>query len=247
MLDALLSWDGWTVTQLPAEQAAIFRLEGVPPSEEFLFIQESEALEILFCRKGGLFLEWAGHRRLSLSTDQVLFLPVRTEAYRGRFASEPFYGTLVRDYYVIKALEVLFLLHAQREGLALTPQCDYHTQSQIETIREIQKYMVGHLDERLTVRSLSQQFRISGTALKSCFRQVYGVPVHQYLLEQRMARAAELLTTTTQSVLQISTVVGYSSVSQFGIAFKRRYHMPPAQFRRNANKNPFTTVPDQNR
>ena len=82
MLDALLSWDGWTVTQLPAEQAAIFRLEGVPPSEEFLFIQESEALEILFCRKGGLFLEWAGHRRLSLSTDQVLFLPVRTEAYR---------------------------------------------------------------------------------------------------------------------------------------------------------------------
>ena len=175
MLDALLSWDGWTVTQLPAEQAAIFRLEGAPPSEEFPFIQESEALEILFCRKGGLILEWAGHRRLSLSADQVLFLPVRTEAYRGQFASESFYGTLVRmeekaawsalramhsdlgesisracndpcmlkaalwsealfsaldymqpghigDYYVIKALEVLFLLHAQREGLALPPQ-----------------------------------------------------------------------------------------------------------------------------
>ena len=117
----------------------------------------------------------------------------------------------IGDYYVIKALEVLFLLHAQREGLALTPQCDYHTQSQIETIREIQKYMVGHLDERLTVRSLSQQFRISGTALKSCFRQVYGVPVHQYLLEQRMARAAELLTTTTQSVLQISTAIPASA------------------------------------
>ena len=206
MLDALLSWDGWTVTQLPAEQAAIFRLEGAPPSEEFPFIQESEALEILFCRKGGLILEWAGHRRLSLSADQVLFLPVRTEAYRGQFASESFYGTLVRmeakaawsalramhsdlgesisrawndpcmlkaalwsealfsaldymqpghigDYYVIKALEVLFLLHAQREGLALPPQCDYHTHSQIETIREIQKYLVGHLDERLTIPS----------------------------------------------------------------------------------------------
>ena len=50
----------------------------------------------IFAAKGGLILEWAGHRRLSLSTDQVLFLPVRTEAYRGRFASEPFYGTLVR-------------------------------------------------------------------------------------------------------------------------------------------------------
>ena len=48
MLDALLSWDGWTVTQLPAEQADIFRLAGVPPSEEYLFIQESEAQEIKF-------------------------------------------------------------------------------------------------------------------------------------------------------------------------------------------------------
>lgn len=295
MLDALLSWDGWTVTQLPAEQRLSSDWREPPPSEEFPFIQESEALEILFCRKGGLILEWAGHRRLSLSADQVLFLPVRTEAYRGQFASESFYGTLVRmeakaawsalramhsdlgesisrawndpcmlkaalwsealfsaldymqpghigDYYVIKALEVLFLLHAQREGLALPPQCDYHTHSQIETIREIQKYLVGHLDERLTIQMLSQQFRISGTALKSCFRQVYGVPIHQYLLEQRMAQAAELLTTTTQSVLQISTAVGYSSVSQFGIAFKQRYHMPPSQFRRNANKNPFATV-----
>lgn len=279
----------------PRSRRLSFRLEGAPPSEEFPFIQESEALEILFCRKGGLILEWAGHRRLSLSADQVLLLPVRTEAYRGQFASESFYGTLVRmeakaawsalramhsdlgesisrawndpcmlkaalwsealfsaldymqpghigDYYVIKALEVLFLLHAQREGLALPPQCDYHTHSQIETIREIQKYLVGHLDERLTIQMLSQQFRISGTALKSCFRQVYGVPIHQYLLEQRMAQAAELLTTTTQSVLQISTAVGYSSVSQFGIAFKQRYHMPPSQFRRNANKNPFATV-----
>ncbi len=141
----------------------------------------------------------------------------------------------IGDYYVIKALEVLFLLHAQRgAGPDTAVRLPYPKPDRDHT--RIQKYMVGHLDERLTVRSLSQQFRISGTALKSCFRQVYGVPVHQYLLEQRMARAAELLTTTTQSVLQISTVVGYSSVSQFGIAFKRRYHMPPAQFRRNANK-----------
>lgn len=193
-----------------------------PPSEEFPFIQESEALEILFCRKGGLILEWAGHRRLSLSADQVLFLPVRTEAYRGQFASESFYGALIRmeakaawsalramhsdlgesisrawndpcmlkaalwsealfsaldymqpghigDYYVIKALEVLFLLHAQREGLALPPQCDYHTHSQIETIREIQKYLVGHLDERLTIQILSQQFRISRHSVEVLF------------------------------------------------------------------------------
>lgn len=273
-----------------------FRLEGAPPSEEFPFIQESELWRSYFCRKGGLILEWAGHRRLSLSADQVLFLPVRTEAYRGQFASESFYGTLVRmeakaawsalramhsdlgesisrawnDPCMLKAAlwsEALFSaldymqpghimeitmssrrwrfcscsMHSER-GWPYLQACDYHTHSQIETIREIQKILGGAPGERLTIQMLSQQFRISGTALKSCFRQVYGVPIHQYLLEQRMAQAAELLTTTTQSVLQISTAVGYSSVSQFGIAFKQRYHMSPSQFRRNANKNPFATV-----
>ncbi|MFQ8908341.1 MAG: helix-turn-helix domain-containing protein [Subdoligranulum sp.] len=89
---------------------------------------------------------------------------------------------------------------------------------------------------------LSQQFRISGTALKSCFRQVYGVPIHQYLLEQRMAQAAELLTTTTQSVLQIS----YSSriFQRQPVRHRVQAALPYAssQFRRNANKNPFATV-----
>ena len=161
MLDALLSWDGWTVTQLPAEQAAIFRLEGVPPSEEFLFIQESEALEILFCRKGELFLEWAGHRRLSLSTDQVLFLPVRTEAYRGRFASEPFYGTLVR----MEAKTAWSTLRAMHSDLgesisrAWNDPCMLRAALWSEALFSALDYMqLGHIGDYYVIKALEVLF-----------------------------------------------------------------------------------------
>lgn len=67
-----------------------------PPRKSSRLSRSRRLWRSYFAAKAGLFWEWAGHRRLSLSADQVLFLPVRTEAYRGQFASESFYGTLVR-------------------------------------------------------------------------------------------------------------------------------------------------------
>ena len=47
-----------------------------------------------------------------------------------------------------------------------------------------------------------------------------------------MRKAAALLADTEQTVLEIAVAVGYGSVSQFGVAFKERYHMAPSQYRR---------------
>ena len=45
-------------------------------------------------------------------------------------------------------------------------------------------------------------------------------------------RAAELLCTTNQPIAQVASAVGYESVSQFGMVFKRQYRMTPSQYRR---------------
>ncbi len=140
------------------------------------------------------------------------------------------------NYCAIKVLELLYLFHA---GGALKPGCSripYLDRQQVRTVQDIHNYILEHLEQRLTIQQLSRQFRISGTNLKACFRQLYGMPIHQYFLERRMARAAQLLCSTNQTVLQIAAAVGYSSVSQFGVAFKARYHVSPSQFRRDSKK-----------
>ena len=53
-----------------------------------------------------------------------------------------------------------------------------------------------------------------------------------YLADWRLELGAESLRTTSRSVLQIASEVGYESEAAFNRAFKRRFGKPPAQYRR---------------
>lgn len=136
------------------------------------------------------------------------------------------------NYCVLKVLELLYLAHT---GGGAQPDGDRRLDSQqAELMEQVHDHILEHLEQRLTIQQISQRFGISSTSLKAYFRQFYGVPIHQYILNHRLAWAAQLLCTTKLSVLQISAAVGYGSVSQFGVAFKSKYHMSPSQFRAEA-------------
>ena len=64
------------------------------------------------------------------------------------------------------------------------------------------------------------------------FRHFLGVPSMAYLTHWRMQLGAQLLTSTSHSVAQISAEVGYESDEPaFNRAFKREFGSPSARFR----------------
>ena len=140
-------------------------------------------------------------------------------------------------YSMHKAAELLYLIAGGSPLLPLPPESVLRDHYMVDTVRRVQEYMVSHLAEPLTIDQLSARFRISPTALKDSFRQTYGRPIHQYLLEKRVQHAAELLHHSSLSIVDIAAAVGYNSASQFGVAFKRRYRLTPSQFRREARKS----------
>ena len=140
-------------------------------------------------------------------------------------------------YSALKAAELLYLVGADSPLLALPPETAFRDHYLTDTVRQVQEYMVSHLSDPLTIDQLSARFRISPTALKDSFRQTYGRPIHQYLLEKRVQHAAELLHQSPLSIVDIAAAVGYNSASQFGVAFKRRYQLTPSQFRRQSRNN----------
>lgn len=147
-------------------------------------------------------------------------------------------------YCTLKATELLYLLCCYSPLLSLIPAGTYYDRHQTRTVQQVHDYMMSSLDQRLTIQLLSQRFHISPTLLKGCFRQLYGQSIHQYLLNRRLEHAAELLSTTSQPILQIASAVGYESVSQFGVAFKRKYHVPPSKYRRmERQKNAYLSHP----
>ena len=135
-------------------------------------------------------------------------------------------------YCILKTLELLYLLSCHSPLLAEPVVAGYYDDHQVQSVREVRAYMLAHLAEPMTIPALCRRFHLSSTLLKSCFRALYGRPIHSWLREQRLQYAADLLTATSQPVQQVAAAAGYSSTSQFGVAFRERYRMTPSQYRR---------------
>ena len=107
-------------------------------------------------------------------------------------------------YSAIKAIELLYLISTDSPLLTMPPESVSRDHYLTDTVRQVQEYMVSHLSDPLTIDQLSARFRISPTALKDIFRQTYGRPIHQYLLEKRVQHAAELLHRSPLSIVDIA-------------------------------------------
>lgn len=137
------------------------------------------------------------------------------------------------EYYGIwKAIELLYLLCTHNHLPIQSPSQTTISSRLAPTISAIHAYMQQHLDEKLTIASLSHLFCISPTTLKQGFRNLYGESVHTVLQHMRITRAAKLLASSTMTVLQIAQLVGYDGVSQFNMVFKKTYGVTPTQYRK---------------
>ena len=131
---------------------------------------------------------------------------------------------------VWKSVELLYLLCNPKGQEDSAPALERET---VRRLAEICRYMEEHLDESLTISALSRRACLSTTTFKEGFRRLYGLPVHTWLRQRRIERAAELLRGSALSVLGVAQSVGYGSASQFSAAFRRQYGVPPAQYRKN--------------
>ncbi|MEE0511870.1 MAG: AraC family transcriptional regulator [Peptococcaceae bacterium] len=136
-------------------------------------------------------------------------------------------------YILWKALELLYLLSC-RDLFAETAPAAHTDNALAPLLEEMTVYMRQHLSDKLTIEALSTRFGLSQTVLKKAFRHCYGQPIHAWLQEQRLTRAACLLRESPMTVLEIAHEVGYSSTSQFSSAFVRRYGATPGQYRRKS-------------
>ena len=87
-------------------------------------------------------------------------------------------------------------------------------------------------EEHWTVASLAERANMSRSAFSAVFTKVLGVPPLQYLREHRMQTACRLLHDPTLGLKEVSSRVGYDSVSAFSAAFKRYSGSAPGDFRR---------------
>ena len=82
------------------------------------------------------------------------------------------------------------------------------------------------------IRDLAAELRLSPAYLQRLFKHQTGVCMGEWLSEQRLQRAAYLLSNSYLSIKEITHVVGYEHTSSFVRAFERRFLQAPARYRK---------------
>jgi AraC-like DNA-binding protein len=89
----------------------------------------------------------------------------------------------------------------------------------------------GQPSDPWTIAGLAKRVGVSRSVLAERFRHFLGVPPMAYLTRWRLQLGAQMLASTSHSVAEIASEVGYESEPAFNRAFKREFGSPPARFR----------------
>lgn len=97
--------------------------------------------------------------------------------------------------------------------------------------------MIGNLERHDTLDELSARFGIPLTAMKLCFKGVYGTSIFAFMRSYRMQTASAMLRQGTDNVTVIANKVGYINSSKFAFTFKNVMGMPPLEYRKTNRLN----------
>jgi len=109
-----------------------------------------------------------------------------------------------------------------------------YTNQTAEYVSWAVKYISEHLHEDISLQSISDMLSLTPHYFSKIFKNETGVNFIDFLTDERMKKARELLITSDISVEQISEQVGLSSTSYFIRQFKRKYGLTPGQYRQQS-------------
>jgi AraC family transcriptional regulator len=98
-------------------------------------------------------------------------------------------------------------------------------------LRRVLDYIAQYSHTNLRLADLAQ---VSGTStfhFARLFREATGVPPHQYLMQQRIARAKTLLRSPGHNVIDVAAATGFVSPSHFAKTFRRIVGVTPTEWK----------------
>jgi len=92
-------------------------------------------------------------------------------------------------------------------------------------------FIRDHLDGDLSVPILARMTGLSRAHFTRVFAAQFGSSPGEYVMEQRMRRAARLLESSDLSIKAISIASGFHDANYFAKAFRRTFGLSPTEFR----------------
>ncbi|WP_236697473.1 helix-turn-helix domain-containing protein [Sphingomonas sp. Leaf357] len=85
--------------------------------------------------------------------------------------------------------------------------------------------------EGILLKDAAAMTGLNRNKLQLGFRQMFGLSLQQYCLDQRMQKACEMLRDPANSIGSIAIALGFSEPTNFTAAFRKHFGVPPSRFR----------------
>lgn len=93
------------------------------------------------------------------------------------------------------------------------------------------EYIYAHIKERITIEDLAAHTNLSTSYLSRLFKEEVGISISDYIREQKIEKAQNLLKFCDYSLIEITNYLSFSSQSHFIQTFKKLVGMTPKKYR----------------
>ena len=117
-------------------------------------------------------------------------------------------------------------------------------------LKRVVDYIDADMSSKINSRDLAAVAGLSRMHFASQFRVATGLRPHEFLLQRRIRRAAELMRDTTMPIIEIALSVGFQTQAHFTTVFKQftgctprnwrvgNHMLPPSEFEQSAAELP---------
>lgn len=99
-----------------------------------------------------------------------------------------------------------------------------------EVIEKTVAYIKSNLSSDLSLQCLASEAKFSPIYFHKLFKKSTGKTLHEYVEDQRIKKAVDLLVSTDMTLSQIAYECGFSSQSYFNYIFKRKKGITPREY-----------------
>jgi AraC family transcriptional regulator len=121
--------------------------------------------------------------------------------------------------------EIVELQRHSRDGAPCVNSLSFRAQ------HKIRQFVAEHLESKIDLKALANQVGMSQFHFARAFKSSFGVSPHQYVIGERIRKAAELMRESRASITDIALSVGFSCSSELSRSFRQTVGCAPRDYR----------------
>jgi AraC family transcriptional regulator len=176
--------------------------------------------------------EWVNPQRLQLLPHPAIQQDLMVEAIGLALKAEMESGCMGGKIYG-ETLTNALVIHLLRHYCNYIPQIQsYSGGLPSPKLKQVLDYIHNNLEEALSLEAIAAQIGMSHYYFCSLFKQSLGVSPWQYVIQQRVDRAKQLLKTTELPISDIALLCGFASQTHLNKHFYRLVGITPKNYRK---------------